>query len=67
MRKHAKKKSHAHVNSFLKAQKSFLCACKSLYFNFFILGALYVVTLRKSMKKPLRKYIFTDDCTIYQI
>ncbi len=48
MRKHAKH-SHAHVNSFLRAQKSFLCACKSLYF--FILGTLCVI-LRKSMKKP---------------
>ncbi len=30
MRKHAKH-YHAHVNSFLRAQKSFLCACKSQY------------------------------------
>ncbi len=29
MRKHAKN-SHAHVNSFSRTQKSFLCACKSL-------------------------------------
>ncbi len=66
MRKHAKH-SHAHVNSFLRAQKSFLCACKSLYilflYLFVILATLYVVTSRKSMKVK----IFTDDCIIYQI
>ncbi len=64
MRKHAKKKSHVHVNSFLKAQKSFLCACKSLYFYFFILRALYVVTLRKFMKK-LRKYKYLQMTVLY--
>ncbi len=52
-----------HVYSFLRAQKSLLCACKSVYILlFFILAALYVVTLRKSMKIK----IFTDDCIIYQ-
>ncbi len=36
---------------------------KSVFiYLFFILGTLYVVTLRKSMKKNT----FTDDCTIYQ-
>ncbi len=50
MRKNANH-SHAHVYSFLRAQKSLLCACKSVYFIYFlILAALYVVTLRKSME-----------------
>ncbi len=56
------KKSHVHVNSFLKAQKKFLmCMQKSV---FFILGALYVVTLRKSMKK-LRKYKYLQMTVLY--
>ncbi len=54
------KHSHARVNSFLRAQKSLLCACKSLYFF------IYFVILRKSMKNPEKIQIFTDNCTIYQ-
>ncbi len=45
MRKHAKH-SHAHVNSFLMAQKCFLCAFKIVYIVFislfFILATLSV-------------------------
>ncbi len=53
MRKHAKN-SHAHVNSFSRAQKSFLCACKS--------------HLEKiNVKNPEQIKIFTDDYNIYQI
>ncbi len=37
MRKHAKH-YHAHVKSFSRAQKSFLCACKSYLLLSFILG-----------------------------
>ncbi len=42
-----KDKNHynAQLNSFLRVQKSFLCACKSLF-----LFSLGIVILRKSMK-----------------
>ncbi len=57
MRKHAKK-FPCTCEEFLVGTKSFLCACKSLYFLFiflYILGIVYVVTSRKSMeKKTLR-------------
>ncbi len=58
--------SHAHVKSFSRAPKSFLRACKSLFFLLlllFILGTVYVVPLRKSMEKktPEKLKIFTDD------
>ncbi len=66
------KNSHAHVKSFSRAQKSFLRACKSLFFLlllFFILGTVYVVTSRKSMEKktPEKLKIFTDDYYIPNI
>ncbi len=64
MRKHAKH-FHAHVNSFSRAQTSFLCACKSLYyFSFF---SFRDSIINKSIKKTEKINIFPDDCTIYQI
>ncbi len=66
MRKHAKK-FPCTCEEFLVGTKSFLCACKSLYYFFYvyiyILGTVYVVTSRKSMEKknPEKLKIFTDD------
>ncbi len=57
MRKHAKH-YNAHVNSFSKAQKSFLCACKS----FFYIRDSVCCHLEKTNGK-----IFTEDYYIPNI
>ncbi len=58
MCKHANN-SHMHVNNFSRAQKGCFDAC--------CLGALYVVTWRKSIKtNPGKVKAFTDDCILKQ-
>ncbi len=60
MRKHAQH-YRAHVHSFSRAQKASCVHVKACILLFFILGTLYVVTPRKSMKKkPEKILIFTD-------
>ncbi len=72
MRKHAKH-SHAHVNSFSRAQKKVSCVHVKvcifyLFIIFYIRDSVCCHFSRKSMKEnPEEKKIFTDDCPIYQM
>ncbi len=63
------KKFYACVNSFSRAQKSFLCACKSLYLYFYFRGSVCSLVCfyhsKNINEKPPEKYKYLQMTVMY--